>query len=371
MFKSKLSFANLPDLGKTIGAARNLGFARKLGLRKELRTYRRFAVAGAALCTAVSAGFLMKSSEPGYAAQTPPGSVASPVSAMATPARLPGAPVATTPGDHDLALLPSPPEDMPPRADLPDEPVVLLVSRDLPVGALPREETTPQLECDSALIADASAAAMVRLSLSAPCQAGERVTFHHGGLKFTEIVGGNGRLDLVIPALGEQAVFVVTFANGEGVATRTEISSLSLYDRVAVQTTGDSGVQLHALEFDADYGSAGHVWRDQPRDVTAVAHGSGGFLTRLGNPDAPEAAMAEVYTFPSRSSAGAGLVRISLEAEIGRNNCARDVSATTFELRQDGGLRVREVSLSVPDCDAAGEFLVLKNLMEDLTIAAN
>ena len=33
-------------------------------------------------------------------------------------------------------------------------------------------------------------------------------------------------------------------------------------------------------------------------------------------------------------------------------------------------LRVRDLSLSIPACDGVGDFLVLKNLVEDLKIAA-
>ena len=51
---------------------------------------------------------------------------------------------------------------------LPAEPVILLVSRDLPVGALPQEEATPQLNCEAALTAEPTAAAMVNLTLTAP-----------------------------------------------------------------------------------------------------------------------------------------------------------------------------------------------------------
>lgn len=339
--------------------------------KKEFRAYRRYAVAGAALCVAVSAGFVMKSSEPGYAAQSLQPAAMPSMADMVTQARLPVGATARDSSGPAPSALPSPPQDSPPEADLRGDPVVLLVSRDLPVGALPREEATPLLNCETRFEAEPSAAAMVTLTLTAPCLSGERVTVHHSGLKFSAMVGEGGQLGLVVPALAEQAVFVVTFANGEGALARTQVSSLSLYDRVAVQWTGQSGLQLHALEFGADYGSAGHVWRDQPRDLSVITTGSGGFITRLGDPRAPDAALAEVYTFPTRSARAEGQVRLSLEAEIGAGNCARDIAAKSFELRRGGDLRVQDVKMRLPDCDAAGEFLVLKNLLEDLTIARN
>ena len=34
-------------------------------------------------------------------------------------------------------------------------------------------------------------------------------------------------------------------------------------------------------------------------------------------------------------------------------------------------MQARELTLAMPDCDAAGDFLVLKNVFDDLNIARN
>lgn len=62
---------------------------------------------------------------------------------------------------------------------------------------------------------------------------------------------------------------------------------------------------------------------------------------------------------------------LSIEAEVTAGNCGQDISAQAIELRRDGTLRTRELSLAVPDCDGVGDFLVLNNLLDDLKIAAN
>lgn len=340
-------------------------------IKKNINVYRRYALAGATFSVAISIGFLMQSSEPGYAGHSPATPSALPVPDGVVKASLsPTQPRNLSDSDR-LAALPIPPQDMTPKAELPTEPVILLVSKDMPVGALPQEEDTPLLNCDAELKATPAAAAMVDLTLSAPCLTGERVTIHHNGLKFTEIVGDDGALHLTVPALVEQAMFVVAFTNGDGAVARTEVSSLAFYDRVAVQWTGDSGLQLHAREYGADYGTDGHVWWGHPRDITAIVDGQGGFMTRLGNAALPEASMVEVYTFPSGTSQTEGSIVISLEAEVTETNCSNPVAAKTFEILDSGELRVQEISMSLPDCDATGEFLVLKNLLEDLTIALN
>lgn len=338
---------------------------------QNINVYRRYALAGATFSTAISIGFLMQSSEPSYAAHPLTTSQATPISTDLTKASLPDGSGVLAEQDKIPSAIPIPPQDTTPQASLPAQPVILLVSGDVPVGAMPQEESAPLLNCEATLTAEPSAAAMVHLTLTALCLAGERVSIHHSGLKFTEIVGDDGNLNVTVPALSEKAVFIAAFSNGGGAVVQTNVDSLPFYDRVAVQWTGDTGMELHAREFGADYGSDGHVWRGVPRDVSAVAGGQGGFLTRLGNPVAAQPLLAEVYTFPSGTAQTQGTVLISVEAEITATNCNTDVSAQSIELLHDGELRMHDMEMSLPDCDATGEFLVLKNLLEDLTIASN
>ena len=336
---------------------------------KNINVYRRYALAGATFSMAISIGFLMQTSEPSYAAQIPPKAKASAAISNVTQARLEGE---ARPAEADApSAIPVPPQEAVAHEALPTQPVILLVSRDMPVGAMPQEESTPLLNCKASLTAEPGAAAMVNLMLSAPCLSGDRVTIHHSGLKFTEIVGNEGTLEVTVPALTEKAVFVVAFTNGDGAVAQTNVDSLTFYDRVAVQWKGQSSIELHAREFGADYGSDGHVWRGGPRDVSAVAGGAGGYLTQLGNSDASEALMAEVYTFPSGTAQSEGQVLLSLEAEVTELNCNTAFNAQTIEVQPDGELRVHEMEMNIPDCEATGEFLVLKNLLEDLTVASN
>ena len=337
--------------------------------KKDINVYRRYAMAGATFSAAISIGFLMQQSEPGYAGQVIAQPAAAPAPDGMIAASLPQSGVTPHAEPGDLVSLPHLPKDKSKQAALPMQPVILLVSRDTPSAILPQEEATPLLNCNAKLTAEPSAGAMVDLFLTAPCLAGERLTIHHGGLRFTEILGDDGSLTLSVPALAEQASFVVAFANGDGAVARTEVDSLPFYDRVAVQWSGETGLQIHAREFGADYGGEGHVWHGAPRDVTAVAGGQGGFMTRLGNDEVPDPMMVEVYTFPTSASRDEGQVAISLEAEVGETNCDREIAATAYELKGGGQARVQDLTMSLPGCEAIGEFLVLKNLLEDLTIA--
>jgi hypothetical protein len=257
--------------------------------------------------------------------------------------------------------------------ELPQAKVVLANVDVIPLEtpSLPRDQVDGGIECDVTLTAEPGAGAMVALKLAAPCQGSERVTFHHSGLMFTEVTQPDGTLSLDVPALSQDAMFIAAFDNGEGAVAQTNVSSLPFYDRVAVQWKGDGGLQLHAREFAADYFTEGHIWRAAAGDIKRTAQGKGGFLTVLGNDSSPEALRAEIYSYPAGTTQNSGDIAMTVEAEVTAENCTRDVEAQSLELHEGGALRVRDLTLSMPDCDAVGDFLVLKNLVEDLTIAAN
>ena len=227
------------------------------------------------------------------------------------------------------------------------------------------------LQCEITANARPVAAAMVNLTLEAPCLPDERVTVHHSGLLFSQTTDETGALDITVPALSRDAVFIVAFSNGEGGVAQTTVEEIVDFDRVALQWKGDAGFQLHAREFGAEYGSAGHVWSGAARDMSYGVTGQGGFISKLGNPDVPDGLMAEVYTFPASTAQNAGNVALSVETEVGQNNCGLEVEAQTLQTFSGNDITTRDLTLSVPDCDAAGNFLVLNNLFEDLKIASN
>jgi hypothetical protein len=250
-------------------------------------------------------------------------------------------------------------------AATPDDAVV---GGDSPI--LPLDLTEVKPACDVTLTASPVAGAMARLTLTAPCHKGDRVTIHHQGLMFTEVMTDAGTLQVTVPAFAEDAAYIASFANGDGATAMTEISSLPFYDRVAVQWRGEAGLQLHAREFEAAYFSDGHIWSAAKGDLAATARGERGFLVRLGREDMPDALVAEIYSFPTGTTKAAGDILLSVEAEVTSRNCGGTVEAQTLQLRDQQSLRVRNLALEMPVCGSVGDFLVLKNLLEDLTIAA-
>jgi hypothetical protein len=235
-------------------------------------------------------------------------------------------------------------------------------------AALPEAQVTRAVARDTALPRDLPAvheAAIVRLDLLAPCRHNARVTLHHNGMMVSAITDADGRARVDIPALAESAVFIASFEDGNGALAVVSVPDFAAYDRFVVQWRGDArSLRLHALEYGADFGLPGHVWSG------AGQHRAEGFVMRLGGEAPGPALHAEIYTFPTTVAPREGTVALRVEAEVTADNCGRDLEAQGISTDGDGtGLRVRDLVLPMPNCDALGQYLVLKNLFNDLKIA--
>ncbi|MEW9920578.1 hypothetical protein AB2B41_13260 [Marimonas sp. MJW-29] len=244
------------------------------------------------------------------------------------------------------------------------------------VATPPSELSEPEIPdgvvipaCDIVAQALPVAAAMVNLTLDAPCMPNERVTVHHNGMIFTETTTSDGALNLRIPALSRQAVFILAFANGDGAVAQTIVEELENFDRAVLQWKGNTGFQIHAREFGADYGSEGHIWEGAPGSVADAITGTHGMITRHGDTNAAEPLLAEVYSFPKGQNSRQGSISLSVETEVTAANCGLEVEAQSLEIRPGGQVRTQNLTLAVPDCEATGSFLVLNNLLQDLKLA--
>lgn len=253
---------------------------------------------------------------------------------------------------------------------LPSDAVVTPVAlKDAPIATTDREAPVAALSCDIDMTATPQSAAMVKLSLSAPCLPNERVTMHHNGMMFSDVTDSDGSLVLTVPALGKAAVYIASFANGEGAVASTHVSALAFYDRTVVQSDSKSAVSLHALEFGADYGGVGHVSAGSASTIEAATRGEGGFLVTLGSPELENPLVAQVYSFPAGTANRDGEIEMSVEIEVTAQNCGRDIEAQSLQVEQGAAPKVQNLDMSMPDCDAIGDFLVLKNLVNDLKVA--
>lgn len=256
----------------------------------------------------------------------------------------------------------------------PMAPILASISDDdLMLGDAPRPvapQAQAEAECTVDMTGETRAAAMVALKLVAPCQPEARVSLKHEGMSFTVITDAAGVAEVTVPALSATATFLAMLDDGNGAAVEMEVDTLSFYDRSVVQWQGNAGVELHAFEFGAEWESEGHVWSGAPRESVVAARGEGGFLTRLGDATLDNARMAEVYTFPTGTAKTAGEVELSVEIAVTEANCGQALRAEVIEVTDARAGAPGELSLTVPGCDAVGDFIQLKNLVRDLKIAA-
>lgn len=225
--------------------------------------------------------------------------------------------------------------------------------------------------CARDISVSALPAALVQLTVDAPCDPDARVVVQHSGLAITERFSSAGILDLTLPAFSDIAEVFVTFADGEKLGARTMVQDMALYDRVAVQWQSPDSFQLHAFEFGAEFDTPGHVSAAAPRDPGHALRATGGFLMLLGNSSVAWPLLAEVYTFPTARVPRSGTVRVEVEAMVTAEVCGREILGETLEIHSGGPVNIRELTVAMPGCDSEGQFIVLKSALEDLTIAAN
>lgn len=229
----------------------------------------------------------------------------------------------------------------------------------------PRDDAVTATGCAPNVRATARAGAMVDLTVLSSCNPGAEVDIDHVGLRFTEKLNEDGVLDLSVPAMTSEARIEVSVA-GQTLSADVTVPDMAEYDRVALVWQGGTGLQLHALEGGAFYGDAGHRWAESPAMPDHAIKGEGGFVTVLGSTSGGFA--ADVYTYPvSMPTAPA----ISIEAQVLETTCEDAIMGEYLRSSVDTDPVITEVGMVVPECGAVGEYLVLKNLPEDLTIARN
>lgn len=268
--------------------------------------------------------------------------------------------------------------------DISSEPVDLSADPDMPVLSQPQGVRMPRavdlgiadrvaaqnglspygLACDLTLEALPQGASVVQLTLSAPCHPGAVATLTHGDLRFTDVTSADGTLILDVPALTPQAQFQMTFGDGVSIATDVTVPEAGDYQHVALMWSGAHALSLNAYEFGAAPGSSGHVHAGQPYVPARSINLGAGFLSQLGR----GAARAEIYSVPITDGRHSGDIALTVAATVTDATCGTRLRAQTLDSAIG---RPVTFSLSIPDCGAVGDVLVLKNLLRPVKVAAH
>ncbi|TFL19241.1 hypothetical protein [Jannaschia formosa] len=258
------------------------------------------------------------------------------------------------PGETDIAseLTGVTDASLEPPAELPlaDRPIARATSGE--GGCAVRAEAVPQH------------AAMIALTVAAPCHAGNRVDIVQGELGVTVRLDAEGHAALSLPALSGSPTLAVRVAEAEPVQLLTWVSDFDRYQRAVLQWGGRPGLQLHAFENGSGWGGAGHVGPDAPRAVADAIAGTGGFLVRLGDAEVSDGLGALVYTAPA-----AVPVALTLEAPVTAETCGRHIDAAAFRVGPGLAPAPQPVALTVPGCQAVGDAVLIDGLL-DARVAA-
>jgi hypothetical protein len=209
--------------------------------------------------------------------------------------------------------------------------------------------------CAPSLALAAAERAMITLSLHAPCNGGERIVIRHSGISFTALMGLDGHLSLILPALEREAL-VAAYFEGSSIA----LASVSVPDVVEQARFAFQAPYPLNFELRAEEGDTIHVGGPSIPGRTST-----GRIMTLGSEAVAQPLIAQVYTF---SGSDLAATQLSVEVRITDQSCGRSFLAET-RISQGGTVIAQTLPIAVPICGTTGDILVLKNLVPDTTLA--
>ena len=284
----------------------------------------------------------------------------------------PVAPALPVTSSASLVSLPDAEPAAAPVTTAPDLPAALA---DAVIRAVVRD-TDPEvsdfgLPCDVTVSASALPGALIAVDVMAPCQPEARVLIEHSGLTLTGRTDAMGLMVMDLPAFQSPAYLTVRLPEGDSRNALVHIPDLDAFDRVAVQWEEDRQLMLHAIPEGTAFGAPGHIWQEAPGSLNDAVTGRSGVLMNLGSAEVDTPMLAQVITYPRRALTEAAPVALSVDAPITDTTCGKPVEARAIELARSGEVEVVPLNLTLPGCDAVGDYLVLQNLFADLTVAQN
>lgn len=230
---------------------------------------------------------------------------------------------------------------------------------------------TPSAGCDATLSASREPAAIVALSVNAPCNKQQSFEVSHSGMHITAKTDREGNALVQIPALETNAQFMVSFDNILKATTQIFVPELRQYDRAVLQWMTDDNMRLHALENGSRIGDRGHVWSASFHTAQDTREGRNGFVVYLGDADAEIPFQAEVYTFPEGQMNRDSGVDLRVGVTVTAKNCGREVDAMTIQTNAGQTIVETKIAAQMPACEQIGQVAMLSKKFSDLTIVSN
>lgn len=191
-------------------------------------------------------------------------------------------------------------------------------------------------DCPVSLDVFTGAAAMLSVTLSAPCAPNQSIVLRHAGLAVTYQTTASGSFFGDIPALDAEGVVTVRLPDGTEVSGASPVPEVETLNRLVVQTLAEDPV---AVRMD-------------------------GVTMPLGAEAGPLSLRAEVASWPV-----GGDPPLVIEAEVTPTTCGRELLGEVL-LSQAGKVSRADLAMSMPECDGMGGYVALNNPVPDLKLAA-
>ncbi|MGV8954697.1 MAG: hypothetical protein ACOH2M_26605 [Cypionkella sp.] len=263
----------------------------------------------------------------------------------------------------EMAVTPVPIPAPMPKVEVP---APLAVQAKVPAAEDVLEKALAVDACPTSLDLSVAENAMLSVTMIAGCHPNERVVVKHAGLAISLKTTLTGAIFTDIPALERAAEVEVLFKDGTRLTSSIDVPEIAAVRRFGILWQADDAFQLHGFENGADYGDKGDVSGANPNRPTAGVPASGGFVSVLGDSTTDTPLLAEVYTFPADATATPNVI---VEAAVTATTCGREMLGETL-LSLGGAVTSSDLTVAMPECDAIGDFLVLNNLVPDMTLAS-
>lgn len=206
-------------------------------------------------------------------------------------------------------------------------------------------------DCAPKVSANPTIAAQVRITVSTPCPKQQLVTVHHNGMIITETVSDAAHSSFVVPALSEQAVFVLDFEDGTVAVTSTRVASLKFYDRWVVQWSGNTELAIRP---------------NQSGNPTDAAMGKMAWTSRFGQADRNQAIIT-TSAFGDTHRTTHFEVHAMTQGDI----CGQAFSFQSINVTAAGAIAVQEYDSAPANCADETEMVLLKTISRPITLALN
>lgn len=237
----------------------------------------------------------------------------------------------------------------------------------------------PAAQCDTpaVLTVDVRLGALTGVSVQSPCDALDVAVVRYDDLEFAFALDAAGAGSILVPGFQPATSAELWLPSGNGSVFDLAFEGTENMERVGVVWDAPVQLDLHAFEFGADIGSAGHVRPDRPGSFELVQWKGGGYLSTWRSVQG-RGQNVSVYTYWRRPGGRSGIVDLSLDfasrqAEGAPETCGGGALAQPdFKvIRMLGGRsqRPERRRIAALDCTAvAGSDRFIRDALDDIVV---